>query len=315
MEMNPNQPQGQTKVPPPPTPEVSVRTMGSDIKSISQGEISPTPEVIAPRANFSAPSQSFVPEATGQMLSEEEAAPHRSRKGLWTVIILLIVLALIAVGYFIIYPMMSAPVAVPVVETPQPVLAEPVPVVASHTSAFSGAAIAVPQVTLKLNPVSRETIVQGLTDQQGFIGEGMTEVLLQDVAGGQLPLPTFLTALLPSFLDSQSAGTYATDDFTAYLYKDANGVWPGYVIPLKAEGAATLGQWLANLEKTDLGAFFVTAPGTLSAFKDGSVKGLTDRFATGTAGGASFSHAVTATDLHISTSYEGLKAALGALGY
>lgn len=316
MEMNPNQPQSQTKVPPPPTPEVSVRTMQSDIKSISQGEVSPTPEIVSPRQSFdNRAAQSFTPELAGQMMSEEGAEPKKSRAGLWTLIIIIVVVALAAVGYFLIYPMMSAPLATPVAEQTEQPTVPTTPTVAAHASAFGNSVNLVPSVTLKLETVNRETIIQGLTDQGALITDGLTEVILQDASGGQIPFPTYLAALLPSFLDGQSVGTYATDDFTAYLFKNKSGVWPGYIVPLRPEGGATLAQWLANFEKTDLSALFVTTPGTIGTFKDGTVMGVPDRFAPGTAAGASISYAATATDLHISASYDGLKTALSALGY
>lgn len=316
MEMNPGQPQSQTKVPPPPTPEVSVRTMQSDMKSISQGEITPTPEIVAPKPSFDNRAQNFIPESVGPMMTDEEVAAPKSHRTLWAIIAVVIIIALGAVGYFVIFPMMSSPVVEPIAEntTPTPT-PEPMPVLAAHTSAFAGSAIIIPQVTLQLGTVTREAIVQGMTDQGALVGEGLTEVVIQDQTGGQMPFATYLTALLPAFLDGQSVSSYAEADFTAYIFKDKAGVWPGYIVTLKPEGGATLSQWLASLEKADLGALFVTEAGGLGAFKDGTVKGVSDRFATGATPGASLSYAVTATNLHISTSYEGLKATLGALGY
>jgi hypothetical protein len=226
-----------------------------------------------------------------------------------------VVIALGAVGYFVVYPMMSTPTVTPIVETPEPVV-EPTPVaVAQHTSAFSGALTPAIQVTLPLDTVSRETIIQGLTDQGAIVANGVTEIIFQDATGGQLAFPSFITALLPDFLDGQSADTYVADDFTAYIYKDANGIWPGYIISLKQDGLTTLSQWLMNLEKADLSALFVTDAGTLSTFKSGTVKGMSDRFATGKTTGSSLSYATTNTNLFIATSFEGLKASLELLGY
>ncbi|MDO8602154.1 MAG: hypothetical protein Q7R62_03490 [bacterium] len=314
MEINPNQPQSQTKVPPPPTPEVSVRTMQSDIKSIAQGEVSPTPEIVTQRQSFNNREPSFIPEATGTMMIEEGTEPRKSHRGLWTIITIVVIIALVAIGYFVIYPLMSPPVVEPVAEATQPT-PTPEPVLAPHSSAFSNSVVLIPQVILKLDTVSRENILQGLTDQSVLVSDGLTEVVLQDATGGQLSFSTFFAALLPNFLDGQSVSTYIENDFTAYIYKDKFGVWPGYITTLRPEGAATLGQWLASFEKADLSALFVTAPGTLDAFKDGTVKGVADRFATGATAGASISYAVTANNLHISTSFDGLKTALGALGY
>lgn len=313
MELNPSQPQAQTKVPPPPTPEVSVRTMQSDIRSISQGEVNPTPEVVSPKQTPSIDVQGLAPDIANQMLSEEEPA-KKSHRGIWTLIIILIIIALGAVGFFVVYPMMSAPTVepTPLAATPEP--AAPEPVLKEHSSAFSSSVSAISSVNLKLPAMSRESIIQGLTDQGSLVGEGLTEIVIENEEG-QVAFPQLLTTLLPAFLDGSAATTYVTDDFTAYVYKNKDGIWPGYIIPLKPEGTTTLNQWLANLEKTDLGALFVTLPGTLGAFKDGTVMGISDRFAPGTTPGASLSYAVTATDLHISTSYEGLKAALTALGY
>lgn len=315
MEMNPNQPQSQTKVPPPPTPEVSVRTMQSDIRSISQGEVNPTPEIVAPKQSFNLPEPTFTPEVTNQIIMEEGATAKASHKGLWMIITLAVIVALGAVGYFIVYPMMSAPVVTPTVTENAAPTQAPAPVIPAHSSAFNNSATQVPQVTLRFEAVTREMIIEGLTAQGAAITDGMTEVIMQDTTGGQLPMPAYIVALLPDFLDGQSAGSYVADDFTTFIYKDKTGVWPGYVASVKPEGATTLSQWLMNLEKTNLGALFVTDPGALSPFKDGTVKGVADRFATGKTPGASLSYAVAGSNLVISTSFEGMKAVLGALGY
>ncbi len=316
MEVNPIQPQGQTKVPPPPTPEVSVRTMQSDIRSIEQGEVTPTPEIVAPKPAFDSRAQNFIPDVAGPMVTEEEAMAPKSHRLLWAIIAVVIVVALAAVGYFVVYPMMQSPVVEPVNTPAQPAPEMPAqPTAAAHTSVFGNSVLAIPQATVTLGAVTREAIVQSLTDQGALVPSGLTEIVFQDTAGGQVSFATFFTALLPDFLDGQAIGSYVEDDFTTYIYKDQNGVWPGYVLTLKPEGTATLNQWLMNFEKAALGALFVTDPGAMAEFKDGTVKGIADRFATGASAGASLSYAVTATHLHISTSFEGLKAALSALGY
>ncbi len=314
MEINPNQPQNQTKVPPPPVPEVSVRTMQSDIKSISQGEVNPISEIVAPKAGPTPSEPSFVPEVANQMLVEDDG--QKSRKGLWLIIALVVVVGLAALGYFVIYPLFGNQTVIsPVTEAePQPVV-QPTPQVAAHTSAFSASITPVPSLTAAIDPLVREKIIETLTIQAAAVTGGITEIALQDAAGGQIAFPSYLAALLPDFLDGLSASQYAADDFTAYLYKDDAGVWPGYIITLNPEGSATLNQWLTNLEKTDLSAFFLNSPGVLSTFKTGTVKGIADRFATGSTVGASFSYAVTGTQLIINTSFEGLKQGLGLLGY
>ena len=88
------QTQNQTRVPPPPAPEVMVRTLRSDSQSISQGEITPKPELVA---------------TVGDRAITETVGPAKKKQGLKIALILIAVLALVAIGYFAASSFITAP--------------------------------------------------------------------------------------------------------------------------------------------------------------------------------------------------------------
>lgn len=97
--------QQHTNVPPPPAPEVLVRTMRSDIASVARGEVEPRPESVSKIENsIEEDSQIAVIKGGG-----------KSKKIILTVVLLLI----LALGCFVLYPMVMrsfSPVSVPASE-------------------------------------------------------------------------------------------------------------------------------------------------------------------------------------------------------
>lgn len=320
--MNPLEPQNGTKVPPPPTPEVAVRTMQSDNQSLEQGQITPQPQVVSP-TNFDA-SQSFAPETNNQLDGQVEPAQKKSHLILWVVIGIVGLVGLGLIGYFVIYPLISggdavvAPIEEPIA---QPTLPEaPAAPVAetsdllTHTSAFVVAPAAT--VTVQIPEVTTAAIKAALVAQgDSLSNQALGEVVFSDAENAQLAFTDVLSALLPEFLDANQANTWLADDFTGFVYKEGTGVWPGYIVNLK-EGINndTFAQWLASLEATNLSGLFVSDPGTLAAFKNGEVSGISDRYAAGQ-NGASLGYAIVGGNkLLISTSFNGMKEAIRLLG-
>ncbi len=97
--------QQHTNVPPPPAPEVLVRTMRSDIASVARGEVEPRPESVSKIENsIEEDSQIAVIKSGG-----------KGKRAL----LILILLAILALGYFVLYPMVMksfSPVNVPTSE-------------------------------------------------------------------------------------------------------------------------------------------------------------------------------------------------------
>ncbi len=314
MEPNgPFQPQANTQVPPPPTPEVGVRTMASDNQSVQQGAAMPEPQMVtAPVAALETPLEGV----------EAPVAKSSKKALLWTLVTILVVVGLGLLGYFVIYPLFSAsPVAEPVAEEaaesalpiPEEAVVEiPAPV---HASAFVVAAAAT--VEAPLPAVTGEAIRAALTVQSDAMANGATnEIVFRASADNSLVnTAAIFTALLPDFLDAASASNFLSDDPTVSVYKNEQGSWPSLITELKAGFDTTLfAQWLSALEQNNLAGFFLTDPGALAAFKTGEVKGIADRYASGQ-NGASFSYAIVNNNwLIIHTSFEGLKEALTLLG-
>ncbi|PIR88782.1 MAG: hypothetical protein COU09_00365 [Candidatus Harrisonbacteria bacterium CG10_big_fil_rev_8_21_14_0_10_44_23] len=87
----------ETKTPPPPIPEVAIRTLESDARSIAAGEATPEPEIA-------------TPPQVQDVSSPENQAPKIKKKPkiwLWILIPLLIILAFTFV-YFFILPTLSS---------------------------------------------------------------------------------------------------------------------------------------------------------------------------------------------------------------
>ncbi|MDP2629472.1 MAG: hypothetical protein Q8P45_02095 [Candidatus Harrisonbacteria bacterium] len=74
-----------TKVPPPPIPEVAIRTLESDARSIAAGEIDPQPEIVTPSAAVFGTSAETV---------------KKKKKHGWLLLLIILVLALGAVIFF-----------------------------------------------------------------------------------------------------------------------------------------------------------------------------------------------------------------------
>ena len=300
--------------------EQDIRTMRADL-----GTTTPAPNL----PTFDGEEPAFTPETTtpGSQDStvDQMLAAQKSNTLIWLVggIIGFVVLA--AVGYFVVYPLFnkaSSPAPTPVVE--QPVIAQPAtptspapvqPAAAKHLSQFINPPIATVNAQLPAAlPGSTQLMeaMRGALVQQGQAAlSGLTEVIVTTPTG-PLSAQEFLYATAPSidgYADSLET------DFTAFIYKDTAGIWPGYVMQFKAGSAqSVIVTTAAILEKLALKNFFVVDPGVLAPFKGGTVNGIWDRYAVGKTAGASFGYLVKNNKLLISTSFAGMKEALRLMG-
>lgn len=229
--------------------------------------------------------------------------------------IMLIVVALIfigavgAVSYFVVFPLLfPSKVAV---TTPTPPVTAPL----THRSYLVKPAAA--QAELKLSDHKYLTIAAALQGESfNQLSEGKSKEVAFSENGQQLPFATFLTSVAPVTTALTDAG-YFEQDFTAILYYDANGVWPVYVAKLKAGvSAADAINGVKTIEGVlDLNNFYLASPGTFAAFKDGKIGNYATRYAVGGQSGASFNYGVLGNYFVLSTSYNGLKAAMPLLGF
>ena len=349
----PVQPTRPTTPPPtPPPPEITLRTMQSDIASLKQTggsgaapkpftppeltkelarpAVPPPPMPKIPQSDFSMPRPPApaMPSSAAPKIEIEASGGSWKKMLVWGGALLLIIGAG-AAGYLYVYPMLfpqlpSAPPA-PAITTPSNEAVIPEPEAAAptteaptqprmHKSALSSVA-ATSQVmitTLDLAALKSALKSEAL---KSAAPESLVEIVLSD-AGGQLAVSSVLPAMLPS-LTAETVKRLFADDFTTALYHDANGVWPVYILTVSPSSSQVEAQpVVASLETSaDLANLFVSAPGTQSAagFKAGKVNELNTRYLTFSKTGASLNVAWLGNNLVVSTSYNGLKKVLGSL--
>ncbi len=265
---------------------------------------------------------------------------------LWGGILIVIVGAGVA-GYLFVYPALfpqvpPAPPAPPVtpVQTPAPT---PAPVVApattteatttplgvasttpapaptaaapAHVSLLASVANTVP---LTISPLDLVTLKAALQTEAQKLGatDTLTEITLQDGNNQMLTSASLMPAILPDLTAATVTKLFAPDMTTA-LYKDANGVWPVYILQLNSASSQVEAQpTVTGLESSlNLANLFISAPGTAgaTAFKSGTVGAVATRYMPYSATGASLNIAWSGTKLVISTSYNGVKKVLGDL--
>ncbi len=313
----PNVNNGQ-KVGAPPVSEIEVRTMQGDVKSVQRGEINPVPESVLPPIQDKAPE--FKPETVSSSDKvQEENLPKKSHTWLYTLIILIVVLG---AGYYFfsdqILGFLGLGSMKPVVtetNTP-PQTQEPVQQIpkAIHQSLFSN-----PQeiVEVKIPSFNYDNFLtftkQGIDSRAQTVGS-LLEVGIYDDNGSQIAFSSFLPAFFP--IDSNQLSSWFNDDFTFFSYLDDKGNWPGFIAEFKNTANLTdaLATIKSSIEVQDLKKFFLSDPGTFQAFKDGMVGTNKTRYASATKSGASLNYGIFGNYFIVSTSYNGLKAAVAGLG-
>jgi len=318
LNLNQNPNQGQTNVPPPPVPEVAVRTMQSDVRSINAGDARPAPEVVQAPNIGGGQEPKFIPE-TDNKLKTPVGGGKKSKGMLWAIVGVIAFAGIGAAGYFYVYPLITGGDAVPVPPVQTTPIAEtpttPPPAATPHLSLF----VLEPAKTMMVEiagSVNQSSIMEAmLTAGVGMADNTLVELVFTDEDASQITFPMFLMALLPDFGGTNQVAAAFSNDFTAYLYKDAKGIWPGYVAQVKTGVPdATIKSWLTMLEGANLADFFLANPGTFMAFKDGMLNGFPDRYAVGSNPGASFAHAMINGQVIIATSYPGMQEAFRLLG-
>lgn len=326
------------QVPPSPqTPEVKLRTMESDVSSVEKtGGVTPAPEFIASPASPSLGGPIFQA-GTGDQTAASPEAPEEKpgmslikKLALWLVIVL-ITLGTAIIGYYYVWPIfgpieeqgqVTTPEPVPI-PAPQPV-EEPTPppvAPAIHVSHFGFPNEVIPKIVLSdYGVLAILTALQNEAGKAGAPGE-LREILIVDNQDQPVAFSKFMAALMPELtannLETTLRETFE-DDFTAYLYFDSQGVWPGYSVKTKPDvdiDIVTLQNELGGLELASFNNLFLTPPGTTQEFRTGTVKDVyTNRFAPLSKPGASFNYGLFDGRLIINTSYAGLLKSLELIG-
>lgn len=342
-----------TPPPTPPPPEITLRTMQSDMESLKQtGGSGSTPKPFTPpelTKDLSRPAvpppppmpripqtdfatqRPSAPSAAAPKIETEASGSNWGKMLLWGGAMLLIIGAGVA-GYLYVYPILfpqlpSAPPA-PAITTPAPVVPAPeipapeavVPPAETpaqpkaHTSLLASPASVFAINLTTVDMTSLKIALQTEAQKTGAM-DSLAELTLNN-AGGQISSSVILPLMLPA-LTAETMKKLFTDDFTMALYRDANGVWPVYVLALSPESSLVEAQpAVTALESSaNLGNLFLTAPGTQNAagFKSGKIGDINTRYVTFSKAGASLNMAWSGNRLILSTSFNGLKKTLSGL--
>ncbi len=309
---------GEQKFGAPPAPEVNVRTMASDTSSIQRGESMPVPESVLPPETEKEPTfrpETQVGESMG-MAMEEEKPPSKGRKVLVVSLLVVIVIGVGLAGYYFVYPLLSRtePAPPPEALPPAEPSAEPPAVLTAHNSFFFPRPAEVSEVRLSSLLLTTITSALQALAANRLPNGTLQEAAILDSAGSQISFSSYLPAFLPS-LSSSQLSSWFEDDFTAFLYYDGNGVWPGYVARVK--NGVNLDEVRSNLtvlESGELTRFYLSPAGAFGAFRDGQVNGRGTRYAVGGVPGSAFNYGIFGNYVLVSASYDGLKSAAPLLG-
>lgn len=337
-----------------PTQNVTARTMTSDLASMqSSGGGQPRPYVPPPTPPQPAPvrppiipAQQFVPSrpiqppqpaaplvrpsvpTPPQKLTNPVVPPQRpapKKKGVLVALVIAIILvALAALGYFVVFPLMNQPVAegpaavTPAPETPVPPTPEPpaqpaAPTggVVQHVSFFTSPADMTD--TIVLSEVSLPVLKNSFVFDTAEVPI-LREVTFANTQGQPVPAAALAnlidpTTFAPSVMDRLSA------DATFFTFTNTHGTWLGMV--LEARDAASLPTLAMTTQAIEdghsLANYFLLDPGTPGIWKSGQASGLATRYLSFAQSGAALNYGWLGSKLVISASYDGLKAALSRL--
>ncbi len=302
---------------PPPPPPIAIRTMESDVTSVEQsGGGKPTSEVFnLPAMGVKRPEPPQPPDAgvkikvpgysgpeeklfAPEVLPEQppEVVTEKKSFKIIPIIIMVLVAALIgALGYYFVYPLFvqvedasqnTNPAPLPKTETPTP----PAP---SHAALISSD---------KTEIVTTISLATSETPESAPI---LKEAVLQNESGGEILLSEYLPKLLPEFTAGELIANFE-EDFTAYIYYDANGAWPGYVLK-KKNGVSPLiaRDSFGKVESSqNLKNLFLADPGTASGeWRSGEYKGVSTRYLPYSEKSAAIDYAWANDDVLILTTY------------
>lgn len=269
---------------PPPTSvpeapkEVVIRTMRSDLELMAKsGGTFAVPKPTAQPAP--------VPAKTPASTDETKLIKITVFGGAGTLIVGLLALA----GYYLLplaFPPKIVPTAAPTLPTSQPTTtlpstpSLPSPVF-SHQSFLRIPADQIIQFTLR--PVSAATELQTFSQQ---ISEALSgaepnavffEIENKDADGKPLAWTNFLSFANIKLLAPEFFLKNFNQDFTAFIYKDKNGAWPGYILELTGgKNPLFFQSEISKLESDSaaINAFYLNPPGASSAdFQDSQLVG------------------------------------------
>lgn len=300
----------------PPPPDIGIRTMASDLSSLkSSGGLEPKAKTFRPE-DFSTEAI-FQPKEDGSELGvNQRSGSHKSLYIILGVVGFVIVAGLVI--YFFVWPLINPPVSTaPVVDNNPPVVTEPItPAAIIHKSFFTTPAALV--VPMNLSNLNLAEVSSALNAAAIGISQGSLAEINLTVNSVSPESSDFLSTVFPQ-LDKAILASNFERDFTVFVYRDANGSWPGYIFKISDTGVMdrVATPFKAIVESsTDLGSLFLTDVGKQAGnFKDGLKVGeSTARYVSFATTGASFNYGWFGNYLVVSTSFNGFKESLKVLG-
>lgn len=269
-------------IPPPPS-EIGVRTMASDIASIAQSggrSPKPIPVRVSSRSHEIAKAETAtMPAASAASLTSSPlSAPSNQtvRKPLISKpVFLYSLLAAVLAGaffgaYFFAYPLLNPKQQVvkpPIIPVPPPTQT----ITFEHKS-FFGQAIDGTFILEILSPVN------GLEFEHDKISSFVSgapgtffEITTQSGGGQPFSANDFFSSISGNILGSDFLNANFENDFTMFLYKDKNGLWPGYILqlgigksPIFLQKDVLQKMQSASAERANI---FLASPGTPANFQ------------------------------------------------
>lgn len=346
-----------------PSDKIDVRTMASDAMSMQEtGGGMPRP--YTPQTQAVAPKETTVPSKpippsqspvnfTDQMMGgitqinqqAPKTAPQPAKKSggrglFWTLLIVIVVLGLIAVGYFFVYPQLftkgdvekttevinpptTPPEEVvnipptPPVETPTttpPVVVPPsVSTVDVHASFFKTKADLV--FDAKLSAFTLDDLKKPIAFETTLVPL-FKEVVWKTQENKPLSFSQIASLIFPNFFTTEKVSNFQ-DDFTLFSYSNTKGTWLGFITKLKDGVDVGAIQNSMNVLQQDTGLknIFISDPGTMSPWKDGKVRNKPTSLAPFSLPGATISYTWFDRYLLVSSNLEAAEEAAKRLGY
>jgi hypothetical protein len=322
-------------------PNMDVRTMASDMQSVSSGSApkpyapqTTTPANVPPRTPSPItppPDQSFqIPQTDVLENQSGEPTPKKSSKGIFTaLIVFIVVVGLAALGYFVIYPIFFAAPATPVpavpapeptptpspepapTPTPEPTSTAPVIPAPVHASLFTTPA----DSQIETSVVTNGSALSGLT-LNTTASPSLTEIVYKGSDGTLIKFGGILNEVLRLDISSNPALASAFNDLTAtgLVYGDGSARWLGFAVQLSAGANASAAFQQAFEAVASYGNLFASDPGTAQIWKDGQITGVTgNRYLLFSKSGFAVDYGWVGNKLVIMTSYDGFKDAVNRL--
>ncbi len=310
-------------IPSTPAPDIGIRTMASDLSSLkSSGGLEAKPKIFNPEEFTKEPVFESPRSVSGGTV---KIIPTKSGPKILLISLGIIVFVAIAgaVIYFLVLPMIFSREKSPVVESPTvPVVNVQPPIETSppliHQSFFIAPISVSKPLPMNLANLDLAGMNSALSAVSSSIPLQTAKEVVLMVSGSVPEAASFLSVAFPE-MDKNFVVSNFEKDFTAFLYRDVNGSWPGYIFRLKpGTDPGQVASALRVIEtSTNIPNLYLTNPGTSNptGFKDGlKIGGKAIRYLSFNAPGSSFDYGWFNNYLMVTTSFDGFKEALKLLG-